>query len=134
MKPVRLLIVAHAPLASALKQVAQHVFADAADEVQALDVPAAAGLDEATEALGRLHQAHRDAGVDTLVLVDVAGATPSNACVRALAGDAGALVLQGVNVPMVWRALAYRRQGLSAMADKAREGAFSGIRPLGATD
>ena len=134
MKPVRLLIVAHSPLASALKQVAQHVFAEAADEVEALDVLAETHLDEAVAALGQLRQTHRDAGADTLVLVDVAGATPSNACVHALEGDAGALLLQGVNVPMLWRALAYREQGLQAMAEKAREGAFSGIGLLGSTD
>jgi PTS system ascorbate-specific IIA component len=134
MTPVHLLIVAHAPLASALRDVALHVFPEAADALRAVDVSAQATQDEVAEAVRQARRCAHEAGAHTLALVDVAGATPANACARALAGDAGAALLSGVNVPMLWRALAYRGQGLTLAADKAREGAFSGIGRLGASD
>lgn len=134
MKPVRLMLVAHAPLATALRSTALHVFPEAAEDVEAIDITPGMGLDDAASAVRSCRWRHQQAGTDTLALVDVGGATPANACVAVLGGDAEADVLQGVNVPMLWRALAYRARGLREASDKAREGAFSGIGRLGRSD
>ena len=71
-----ILIIAHAPLASALRACALHVFPDCADGVLAIDVLP----DESPEAtLARAEQALQRLGSDgVLLLSDVFGATPCN--------------------------------------------------------
>ena len=68
------LIIAHAPLASALRAVAQHAYPDCAADVQALDVPRDASAEQ-VEAEARALLA-RQADAETLVFTDVFGATP----------------------------------------------------------
>ena len=96
-------LVAHAPLASALLACAAHVFPEALSFVHALDIPA----DEPPEAsLARVQALHSSNGLERcLVLTDVLGATPCNIAVR-WAQTAGWPVLAGVNVPMLLRAMA----------------------------
>ncbi|MBI3157367.1 MAG: PTS fructose transporter subunit IIA [Burkholderiales bacterium] len=124
------LIVAHAPLATALQAVARHVYADCGHPVLALDVPPAA----TAEAVRAQARALMDAGseADWLVLTDVFGATPCNA-VQALADDAHVRVVCGVNVPMLWRALCYAGESLEALAERAVVGATQGVMPAAST-
>ena len=88
-----LFIIAHAPLASALRATAMHAFPDAAQAMAVYDVPAGADTEayqaEAAEVLAGL-------GCDeTLILTDVFGATPCNIAKR-LAEQAGVRVVAGV--------------------------------------
>ena len=124
------LIVAHAPLASALKTVAAHVYADCGHAVEALDVPPTATADE-VQALAR---AVMDRGPehDWLVLTDVFGATPCNAMLR-LADPAHVRVVTGVNVPMLWRTLCYADEPLDALAARAVSGASQGVMQVAPT-
>ncbi len=117
-------IVAHAPLASALASVASHVYAECAGDMVALDVPPQQGVDEVE---ARLRAAV--GGRSALVLVDTFGATPCNAAQR-LAQDPNVRVVAGVNVPMLWRTLCYRDDGLDEIARKALEGAARGVMPV----
>ena len=81
-----ILIVAHAPLASALRACVLHVFADAVDSVRALDVQPHMPPEE-TLAQARV-LARQFAEPSLLVLTDVFGATPCNVAQRlALAVD-----------------------------------------------
>ena len=119
-----LLIIAHTPLASALRATAMHAFPDAAQAVAVYDVPAGADTEayqaEAAELLAGL-------GCDeTLILTDVFGATPCNIAKR-LAEQAGVRVVAGVNVPMLWRALNYRQKSLDEMVALALAGASQGV-------
>ena len=80
MSTTSILIIAHAPLAHALRECALHVFPDCGDNVAALDVqpnqPPEESLAQARILLDRL-------GPDsTLVLTDVFGATPCNVAQR----------------------------------------------------
>lgn len=123
---VRIVLVAHVPLASALKAVARHVHEDCASELLALDVPAAWSgekiSDELQSVLGT------DTGRPTLFLVDVLGASPSNAVMKWLSSaQSPAAAVHGVNVPMLWRALAYRHEPLPALVDRAVQGGSVGI-------
>ena len=118
------LIVAHAPLASALKAVAGHVYAERGTTIEALDVPPTATPDE-VHAQARAQMA-RGSGTDWLVLTDVFGATPCNAAQR-LADPGHVRVLTGVNVPMLWRALCYVDEPLDAVAARALGGAVQGV-------
>jgi PTS system ascorbate-specific IIA component len=120
-----ILIMAHAPLADALRQCALHVFADAADDVTALDVhsddPPEQTLAAAKAAFDRLP---KDGGV--LVLADLFGATPCNVAQR-LAEDRPCRLVAGVNLPMLLRALTYRHEPLDALMQRALAGGSQGV-------
>jgi mannose PTS system EIIA component len=121
-----LLILAHAPLASALRAVAGHVYAEGLDHVQALDV----APDWSAEQVEiRARQLLDTAGRrPTLILVDVCGATPCNAARRLAAADPQALrVVAGLSVPMLWRALCYRQEDLEALTIRVLDGGQRGV-------
>jgi PTS system ascorbate-specific IIA component len=123
-----ILISAHAPLASALVAVADHAFPDRALAVQALDV-------QPDESVETIEQRARDllvsrADSDTLIFVDVFGATPGNAAMRLL-DLPRTRVVAGVNVPMLWRTLCYGpTEPLDAMVARANAGATQGVLPM----
>jgi PTS system ascorbate-specific IIA component len=124
----KLLIVAHAPLASALRAVAMHAYADCGASIETLDVP---GDWDAAEvaAQARVLLARRP-GSETLVLADIFGATPGNGSAQ-LADTPGVRVVFGVNVPMVLRSVCYGLDApLDTLADRALEGAVRGIMPI----
>ena len=119
-----ILLVAHAPLASALLEVAQHAYTDCRREVLAVDVPPTASLEAAAElvrcALKTLP------GPEVLVLADAFGATPCNAAMAAVDGVLSRVVT-GINVPMVWRALCYGHLPLGELVTRAADGGRQGI-------
>ncbi|MCH2242340.1 MAG: PTS fructose transporter subunit IIA [Aquabacterium sp.] len=122
------LIIAHAPLASALRQTAQHAFAEAAQRVCALDVLPDLPVEESfsqARVLLRQAQAASPRG-EVLVLTDVFGATPSNIAQR-LADGPQVKVVTGVNVPMLWRVLNYAHEPLDALVARALSGATQGV-------
>jgi mannose PTS system EIIA component len=123
----RILIIAHAPLATALRDCALHVFPECAEEVVAIDVPP----QEAPEvtyahALQRLQS---DSFVQTLVLTDVIGATPANVAQRLVNGKDAQLVA-GVNLPMLLRTVCYRHEDLEALTRRALDGGTQGVIQL----
>lgn len=122
------LLVAHAPLAHALREAALHVLADAADDVLAVDVqPEATPEQSLAEARAAMARLRRHAGV--LILSDVLGATPCNVASRLL-GQPQTLLLAGVSLPMLLRALSYRGESLEMMAERAIAGGVQGIRAV----
>jgi PTS system mannose-specific IIA component len=126
-----LLIIAHAPLASALKLAAQHCFPDAAQALQALDVPPHVSPEEVlaqARLLLTLVQ-EGDALGEALVLTDVFGATPCNA-VQGLADGVRVKVITGVNVPMLWRTLNYASQPLDTLTNLAMAGGTHGVMQI----
>ncbi|SEL80276.1 PTS system, ascorbate-specific IIA component [Roseateles sp. YR242] len=118
-----LLLIAHAPLASALKEVAEHTFPHCSLQLSVLDVTPEMGADEVELKARALIQA--SGHVQTLVLTDVYGATPTNAALR-LQGEQ-VKVLAGVNVPMLWRSLCYAGESLDALMQRASQGGMQGI-------
>ncbi len=122
-----ILLVAHAPLASAMLAVARHAYADCGSTVKAVDVPAEFGLDETTALLTAALQALPDA--DVLVLVDAFGATPCNAALAAADG-VRSRVVTGLNVPMLWRTLCYAHLPLGELVTRAVDGARQGVMQL----
>ena len=123
------LIIAHAPLASALKAVAQHAYPECAVDVQALDVPRDASEQQVEAEARALIARHRNAG-GTLVFTDVFGATPCRGATLLL-GDPRVRVVTGVNVPMLWRTLCYGTdEPLDALVARATAGATQGVIPV----
>jgi PTS system ascorbate-specific IIA component len=119
-----LLLVAHAPLASAMLEVARHAYADCSRDAMAVDIGADIGLDEAaalvSAALGQLP------GPEVLVMVDAFGATPCNAALAAVDG-VRSRVVTGLNVPMLWRTLCYADVSLVDLVTRATDGARQGV-------
>lgn len=125
-----ILIVAHAPLASALRACVLHVFPDAADAVAALDVqpnvPPEESLAQARAMVRQLGQPN------TLVLTDVFGATPCNVAQRLVDGVHSKL-LTGANLPMLLRTVSYRHESLDALVSRAMVGATQGVIQVAVT-
>ena len=120
----RILIIAHAPLAHALRECALHVFSDCGDSVAALDVqPHAAPEDSLAQARRLLEQMGTHS---TLVLTDLFGATPCNIAQRLVDG-VGSRLVAGVNLPMLLRAVSYRAEPLDAVVSRAVVGGTQGV-------
>ncbi|MCR5885180.1 PTS sugar transporter subunit IIA [Rhizobacter sp. J219] len=119
-----LLIIAHAPLATSLKAVAQHTFPDCGGRLKALDVLPDQSVEEiearARELLAELSEP------DAVIFTDVFGATPCNVAQR-LADGLHVKVIAGVNVPMLWRSLCYADEPLDAVVARAVAGATQGV-------
>ena len=119
-----LLIIAHAPLASSLKAVAQHTFPDCGRRLQALDVAPDQSIEDierrARELLAGLNEP------EAVIFTDVFGATPCNVAQR-LADGLHVKVIAGVNVPMLWRSLCYADEPLEAVVARAVAGATQGV-------
>ena len=118
-----LLIVAHDPLASALRTVAAHAFPERVAQVAAIDLRA--DEPDAEARVRAVLEAH--AGGDVLILADAFGASPCSACLRAAAGVPHVRVVTGVNVPMLWRTLGNPNLPLDELARRALDGAVQGV-------
>ncbi|MFY9477962.1 MAG: PTS fructose transporter subunit IIA [Aquabacterium sp.] len=126
-----LLIIAHAPLASALKLAARHTFAEAAERIETLDVLPGLTLEE-IEAQARVLLARAqdtDPRHEALVLTDVFGATPCNV-VQRLADGVQVKVITGANVPMLWRAMNYAHEPLETLITRALAGGTQGVMQI----
>lgn len=123
-------IIAHAPLATALRQCALHVFPDAASALAALDVQPNTPVDESLDC-ARLTMALLNTG-RTLVLTDMFGATPCNVAQKLVNGVSSRLVA-GVNLPMLLRAITYRNEPMDALVARVLAGGTQGVMQVAVT-
>lgn len=121
------LLIAHAPLASALRACALHVYPECEAEVLALDIPAYSQPAEMLEAARALM--NRSQAKQILLLSDVVGATPCNVAQGLTRGESVGLVA-GVNVPMLLRAVNYREEDLPRLIEYALSGGKQGMMEL----
>lgn len=122
-----LFVIAHAPLASALRSVGLHAFPEKANVIACYDVPEGSDteryLAEAEAAIATL-------GTDSvLIMTDIVGATPANLAAE-LVRRGVRRALAGVNVPMVFRALNYAENPVDEVCSGARDRALSGVQPV----
>lgn len=127
---VAVALVTHAPLGSALKAVAEHIFGEHGG-LTVIDVLPGACADDSTDSLLKRLQ-KLDTGAGVLLLTDLPGASPANICVRACE-HAKALgmhceVVSGVNASMVLRVINYGTSDLSDIVQVAIEGASQTIK------
>lgn len=126
-----ILIIAHAPLASALRQCVAHVFPERVGDVLAFDVspdaPAQESLAEARRAV-----AAKFGGAPVLLLTDVMGATPCNVA-RQLLGSVQARLVAGVNLPMLLRAVTYQDEPIDELTARAVSGGSQGVMQVAAS-
>lgn len=126
---VGILVIAHAPLASALAQCVEHVYSCdpglAGANLRVLDIVPGSDFNANYErARVLLKEIEREGGV--LVLTDAFGATPGNIAAR-LNQPQRVAVIAGVNVPMLLRAVCYRGGSLAEVAEKALAGGQQGM-------
>ena len=120
----RIFIVAHAPLAQALKACAMHVYPECAAEVLALDVKADDTPEQSLQAAQQLWVDVPNG--DVLVLTDVLGATPANIA-QQWARDRKAKIIAGVNLPMLLRSVCYRHEPIEGLVQRAMTGGALGV-------
>jgi PTS system mannose-specific IIA component len=125
-----ILIIAHAPLASALRACVLHVYPDAAEGVVALDVPAHENPD-ITRAAAKALLSRFDTP-QALVLTDVFGATPCNVAQKVVDGHMSKLIA-GVNLPMLLRTVNYRHEALDVLVTRALAGGAQSIMQVAVT-
>jgi len=123
-------IIAHAPLASAMRQCVLHVFPDNAAGVVALDVQPNMPPEE-TLAQARILFKHMGTS-HVLVLADVFGATPCNVAQKLVDGVNSKLIA-GINLPMLLRSVSYRHEPLDALVVRALAGGTQGVMQVAIT-
>ncbi len=125
-----ILIMAHAPLASALRSCVLHVFPDSADAIAALDVQPNVPPEET---LAQARTLMQQLGTQqTLVVADVFGATPCNVAQKLVDGVRSRLIA-GVNLPMLLRTISYRHESMEALISRAMIGATQGVIQVAVT-
>ncbi|MES2299539.1 MAG: PTS fructose transporter subunit IIA [Pseudomonadota bacterium] len=121
---VGILLMTHAPLGQAFIAAVAHVFRGPTERFEAIDVVADQDLDE-VNALAAQAVARLDDGSGVLVITDIKGGTPANCCNKL--ADAGRVeVIAGISLPMLLRAITYRRDTLDVVVEMALAGAQSG--------
>ncbi len=126
---VGIVIVAHAPMASALYAGGAHCF-PGQSRVLLHDVVLSESPERTRQVIHDLIE-EADTGAGVLVLVDIVGASPSNAAEAAArqareAGHAVSLVA-GANTPMLLRAITYRSLPLADVVDRVLAGGHQAI-------
>lgn len=129
-----LVLVGHAPLPSAWLAVIEHIMGQLPEGLSVVDVqaqdPVECSVLRIQEAANAVNQ-----GQGVVVLVDLFGATPSNAAIRA--GTEGlsipSVLVAGCSLPMLLRALSYRDLPLGEVAEKLVAGGRNGIVSTGPT-
>ena len=120
-----ILLIAHAPLALALRECALHIFPDCGEALRSLDVTPDADPETSLEAARALVD---DAvGRPLLVLADLFGATPCNIAQRLVEGRPDARLVTGLNLPMLLRAVTYHEEPLDLLVQRAVVGGTQGV-------
>lgn len=121
---VGILLMTHAPLGQAFVSAVEHVFRGPTEHFEAIDVTPDQDLGEvnrlAREAIHRV-----DDGDGVLVITDIKGGTPSNCC-NDLANAGHVEVIAGISLPMLLRAITYRRDTLDVVVEMALAGGHNG--------
>ncbi len=126
---IGIVLVVHAPLGRALADCVEHVLG-AGVPLEICDVEA--DHDKETDTVRVLrHIRAAEQGGGVLVLTDMFGATPSNVAVQAMtrarAEGLACCMAAGVNLPMILRAINYRRQPLADVLSCALVGAAQSV-------
>lgn len=125
-----ILVIAHAPLASAMGHCMNHVFGAPPRCFATLDVqpnvPPEETLAQARIVMQQLHCS------TCLVITDIFGATPCNVAQKLVDGVHSKLVA-GLNLPMLMRALSYRHDSLDALVARALAGGGQGVMQVALT-
>jgi PTS system mannose-specific IIA component len=121
---VGILLLTHAPLGQAFITAVAHVFRGPTERFEAIDVVADQDPHE-VNSLAKAAIARLDEGDGVLVITDIKGGTPSNCC-NALSNSGNVQTIAGISLPMLLRAITYRRDTLDVVVEMALAGAQNG--------
>jgi PTS system mannose-specific IIA component len=121
---VGILLMTHAPLGQAFVTAVAHVFRGPTEHFEAIDVTADQDLAEVDE-LAKKAIARLDDGDGVLVITDIKGGTPANCC-NSLHNAGHVEVIAGISLPMLLRAITYRRDTLDVVVEMALAGGQGG--------
>lgn len=122
---VGVLLITHTGVGSSLLEAAAGILSAQPELTSAIDVPGDSDPDTVFEqALGQCRKFDQGNGV--LVMTDLYGSTPSNIATR-LPEHHNVVVISGVNLPMLVRALNYHTLPLDEVAGKAVSGGRDGV-------
>lgn len=121
---VGILLLTHAPLGQAFIAAVAHVFRAPTERFEAIDVVADQDPGE-VNCLAKAAIRRLDDGDGVLVITDIKGGTPSNCC-NALTSDGNVQIIAGISLPMLLRAITYRRDTLDVVVEMALAGAQNG--------
>ncbi len=125
-----ILIIAHAPFATALRECIAHIYGGLPARIGCIDVtPDCDPVEVRAFACSEIDRLKEDNGA--IVLTDVFGATPAN--IAASLHDKDVCVLAGCNLPMLVRAVCYRATPLDTLTEKVLQGGSKGIQELDAS-
>ena len=124
-----LVLIAHAPLASALKACAMHILPEQSNQLIEYDVIAQKtpeqGLQDCLHLLKKVKSQH------ILIMTDIVGATPYHISESLLNNLSSASIethlISGVNIPMLLRALTYCQRPMDELVALAIAGAMKGL-------
>lgn len=117
---IGILVVSHEPLGTALLHCTRHIFGRMPPQLAALDVIPDEDPDLALNAARELLKRIND-GTGAIVLTDLFGATPARIAAR-LAEPGRIVVIAGVNLPLLVKALTHRRGPLDEVSKRLLEG------------
>lgn len=121
---IGILVVAHGSLGESLIDCAAYVLGKRPERLLSLDLTD--GTDpERLLADARAKVTQLDEGEGVLVLTDIYGATPCNTVCR-LVEPGRVEAVAGASVPMLLKAITYRRETLKQLADRVVQGAHEG--------
>lgn len=123
---IGIVLVTHTPLAAAFLAAATHVFKNVPVNLLALDVEPDQDVYGVSDLLAQALQ-EVDVGDGALILSDICGATPANCAAKMASSRPNTVLMFGLNVPMLLRALTYRELPLAQVVQKAIEGGKNGI-------
>lgn len=125
---VALLIITHNRIGQELISTASSILGNNTPPIHSISIPADLNpgdlggyADQIRDTIANLNSRHK-----VLILTDIYGSTPNNLA-RYFASDPGAVVLSGVNLPMLLRVINYCGQDLDQLVITAIEGAKKGI-------
>ncbi len=121
---IGLLVVTHGSLGEALIDCASYVLGMRPEKLLALDLSSESDTDRLL-ATARDRIAQLDEGEGVLVLADIFGATPCNTVCR-LVVPGRVEAVAGASVPMLLKAITYRRDPLEQLAERVVQGAHEG--------
>jgi PTS system mannose-specific IIA component len=127
---IGIMVVSHEPLGTALIHCTRHIYGRLPVQLAALDVIPDEDPDQAYSAALELLARIND-GSGVVVLTDLFGATPSRIAAR-LAEPHKVVVLAGVNLPMLVKALNNRRMPVEQLVDtllSSAQGAILQVKP-----
>lgn len=121
---IGILVVAHGSLGESLIDCAAYVLGKRPERLLSLDLSDGGDPERLLEQ-ARCKVAMLDEGDGVLILADVYGATPCNTICR-LVEPGRVEAVAGASVPMLLKAITYRREALHDLADRVVQGAHEG--------